>query len=116
MTTEKAETSTRRWGCGSIGCLFMVILYPITIVIDGIASQEWVYRNRYWEERYHIEDRIKGDPAFSKVEYGYRSNGGTQLRGTVATKEDRARLLIELGRAIGEPRAQEAILGVEVRH
>jgi hypothetical protein len=107
--TDRTIWKRIAFGCAlPIGGLFVFLL-------GWLIGVENAYINRYWEERDYIEGRIRDNPAFSRVGYLRRSDGGTQVVGEVASKDDLQLLRSELIKAVGEERARIAILGVGVR-
>jgi hypothetical protein len=84
------------------------------LVIGLVAGNRDAYHRRYLEEREAIAAAVAADPAFGRVEVVERSAGGVDLVGEVPATGDLDRLRQLLIRRLGEHRAHEAMLAVDV--
>ena len=94
----------------ALGCCFG------TGVVTGIYVQtrQRIFE-QYHRERELIAPILAGSPAYSRIELHQYSAGGIYLVGDVPTYADFDRLRDRITRAVGETRAHEIMIGVEVK-
>lgn len=91
-----------------------LLLAGLCFAIGLVAGNRGAYHRRYLEERGVIAPIINNDPIFAGVEVEERSDGGVYLIGWVDTSADLDRLRASVVRAVGEARANEICMNVDI--
>ena len=107
--------SLLRWGLLTVGAFFSLGCCFGSGVVVGLLRKEGEYRNeQYRRERELIAPILAADPAYSRIEIYPLSVGGISLVGGVPTAADKDRLREQVIRAVGEARASQMMLGIDV--
>ena len=84
-------------------------------LLAGLAgSEQKGYQRRTEQERAVVAPLLAADPAFARLELEPRSDGGVLLYGSLQAA-DLKRLRVVLARAVGEGRADEVMMAIDVQ-
>lgn len=126
MSNEHVEGEPRTWKqSGSRAALYYVgitigicfvgaVGFSLGVITTELRTESRAYNKQYHEERTLIEPLLASDPVFKEIKCHQRSNGGVYLTGGVRKQEDLDRLHKQIIRFVGERRASEIMLAVDV--
>ena len=116
--SDTAVRTTRPWGwiliTAGIGLLFAFGTFSVGMLVGALIGEQGAYDRRYEEEKALIEEALASDPLIDRIVIEPRSSGGVKVSGSVRTQTEHERLHDFFAQALGEPRATELVVGVDV--
>lgn len=113
-----AARTPRPWGwiliAAGVGLLFAFGTFSVGMLVGALIGEQGAYDRRYEEEKALIEEALASDPLIDRIVIEPRSSGGVKVSGSVRTQTEHERLHDFFAQALGEPRATELVVGVDV--